>query len=55
MFSHCDRKQDFWTLPWIQSEIFCLRAGFLQCVLSPRMNVPILNSEIHTNKPQEQL
>ena len=33
MFSQCDRKQDFWILPWIQSEIFCLRAVFVACSL----------------------
>ena len=33
MFSQCDRKQDFWILPWIQSEIFCLRAVSISCSL----------------------
>ena len=33
MFSHCDMKQDFWTLPWIKSEIVCLTAVFLSCSL----------------------
>ena len=33
MFSQCDRKQNFWILPWIQSEIFCLRAVFVACSL----------------------
>ena len=33
MFSQCDRKRDFWILPWIQSEIFCLRAVFVACSL----------------------
>ena len=31
MFSHCDRKRDYWILPWIQSEIFYLKAVFVAC------------------------
>ena len=33
MFSHCDMKQDFWILPWIESEIFCLKTVFVACSL----------------------
>ena len=33
IFSHCDTKQDFWIIPWIQNEIFCLKAIFVACSL----------------------
>ena len=33
MFSHCDTKEDFWILPGIQSEFFCLKAVFVGCSL----------------------
>ena len=33
MFLQCDRTQDFWILPLIQSEIVCLRAALVACYL----------------------